>query len=370
MVLDALTDFYTRTNANVHRGGYTLSHEASEVFEEARSSIATFIGATSDEVIFTKNATESINLVSYSLAKRYLKPGDEIVVTRMEHHANFVPWQRLVEERGCIFKTVLLKPDGTLDIESFKSTLGPKVKLVAFTHCSNILGTINPVKHLAALAKECGALVVVDGAQAVPHLAVDVKDIDCDFYAFSGHKMLGPTGVGVLYGRMSLLEKIDPFLFGGDMISEVTLEATTFNDPPRKFEAGTPNAAQAVGLAAAVRYLNTIGMADVRSHEKGLLSYAFNELEQLGGIAIYGPRDPEMKSGVISFNMEGVHPHDVASVLDTFGVCVRSGDHCGQPLMRELGIRGTLRASVYLYNTRGDIDVMIEGLRKAKKIFG
>ena len=368
-VIDAIVDFYSNHNANVHRGSHTLSNEASTLWETARNDIAGFINASPDNIVFTRNATESLNLVAYTMFRSGLKAGDEVVVTRMEHHSNLVPWQQLGDATGVKVHYARVTPEGALDMEDFRKLLTGNVKVVAFTHCSNILGTINPVKELTRMAKEHGCIVVVDGCQATPHLAVDVKDIGCDFYAFSGHKMLGPTGIGVLWGRRALLEQLPPFLYGGDMISTVSLESTTFNVVPRKFEAGTPNVAGGIGLAAAVRYLQAIGMDAVRAHEKKLLACAIGRIKELKGVTLYGLEDLDHRSGVLSFNIDRVHPHDVAQVMDGLGIAVRSGDHCGQPLMKELGIKGGVRASFYLYNTEAEIDRFIEGILKVQKIF-
>ena len=369
-VIDAISSFYGECNANVHRGSHTLSNEASVLWERARKTIAKFVNASPDDVIFTRNATESLNLAAYTLFRSVLRPGDEVVVTRMEHHSNLVPWQQLAIDRGITVKYARVTSGGLLDMEDFRRLLNGRVKIAAFTHCSNILGTVNPVKEITSLVKEAGAIAVVDGCQAVPHMKVDVQDIGCDFYAFSGHKMLGPTGIGVLWGRHQMLDQLPPFLFGGDMISSVSLESTTFNLVPRKFEAGTPNVAGGIALAEAVRYLDSVGMESVRAHEKELLSYALKRMKEIPGLILYGPEDVDLRSGVLSFNIDGVHPHDVAQILDDMGVAVRSGDHCGQPLMKELGLRGGVRASFYLYNTLEEVDVLIEGVRKVREIFG
>lgn len=369
-VIEAITSYYTDSNANVHRGSHTLSNEASALWEGARETIGRFINAGADDLIFTRNATESLNLVAYTLFQSVLKPGDEILTTRMEHHSNLVPWQQLALLKDVKVHYVRVTPEGLLDEDDFRKILARGVKVAAFTQCSNILGTITPVEKLTRLAKEAGAIVVVDGCQAAPHMSVDVKAIGCDFYAFSGHKMLGPTGIGVLWGHSSILEQIPPFLFGGDMISTVCLESTTFNTVPRKFEAGTPNIAGGIGLGAAVKYLERIGMDNIRAHEKELLGYAVQQLKEVPGVIFYGTPDIERRSGVLSFNLEGIHPHDVAQILDTRGIAVRSGDHCGQPLMNELGIKGGVRASFYLYNTIEEVDALIEGLHAVRKLFG
>lgn len=370
-VIDAIVHFYEHSNANVHRGGYTLSNEASDTWEAAREEVRHFLNAaSSDEVVFTRNATESLNLVAYSLLTSTLKKGDLIVGTEMEHHANLVPWQQLALRHGMRFEVVGVLPDGTLDLDHFDELLTQEPKLVTLTHCSNVLGSINPVKELAARVRKIGAIVVIDGAQAAPHLAVDVREIDCDFYAFSGHKLLGPTGIGVLYGKKARLAEMTPFLFGGDMISEVFVDRTTFRGPPTRFEAGTPDISGGIGLAEALRYLGNLGLDRVRAHEKELVSYALETLRGIDGISLYGPANVEHRSGVVSFNVAGVHPHDVATVLDLGGVAVRSGDHCGQPLLRKLGLQGTVRASFYVYSTRSEVDRLVSGVIKAKKMFG
>ena len=369
-VIDSIVNYYENFNSNVHRGSYSLSVESSEAWEKARATVASFINAKqAEELIFTRNASESLNLVANCLFRSRLKAGDEVIVTRMEHHSNLVPWQQLAIPAGVKVHYVKILPGGLLDLDDFESLLSKKVKVAAFTHCSNILGTINPVKELCKKAHEVGALCVVDGAQSAPHMKVDVQDIDCDFYAFSGHKMLGPLGIGALYGRFEILDELPPFLFGGDMILTVSLEETIFNSVPRKFEAGTPNVCGAIGFAAAVDYLNGIGMPAVIEHEHEILSYAVAQLKEIPGVTVYGPEDLSKRSGVLSFNVEGVHPHDVAAVLDTYGVCVRSGDHCGQPLMKELGIKGGVRASFYIYNTLSEVDLLVEGIKKVKSIF-
>lgn len=369
-VVDAMSRYYLSSNANVHRGSHSLGNEASLLWEAARQKVCAFIGANSpEEIIFTRNATESLNLVAYSLFREALKPGDRVLVTRMEHHSNLVPWQQLGAEKGVEILYVRVTPDGLLDHEDFERLLRTGVKVAAFTHCSNVLGTITPVRDLTRLAKQHGAITVVDGCQAVPHMSVDVNDLGCDFYAFSGHKMLGPTGIGVLWGAMPQLEHLPPFLYGGDMISTVTLECTTFNTVPRRFEAGTPDVAGGIGLGAAIDYLTEVGMDQIRSHERDILGYAIGQMSEIPGVKLYGPSDVNLRSGVLSFNLEGIHPHDVSQIMDTLGVAVRSGDHCGQPLMKELGIQGAARASFYLYNSREEVDVLVQGIHKAHKIF-
>lgn len=363
-VIEALARFYSISNANVHRGIYQLSEEASRAYEEAHRKTASFIRARSlEEIIFTKNTTESLNLLAYSLTKP-LKPGDEIVLTQMEHHSNLVPWQQLAREKGLILKYLPVAPGGTL---ADFSPITRKTKIVSVTHASNVLGTINPVQEIARLAHEHGALCVLDAAQSVPHFPVDVRSLECDFLAFSGHKMLGPAGVGVLYGKRELLEKMSPFLYGGDMVREVSFEDASWNDLPWKFEAGTSTIGDGIGLGAAIDYLQTIGMENISAHGKALTAYAYEALQSLGA-TIYGPPAQE-RGSVLSFNFDGIHPHDLATVLDQEGIAIRAGNHCAMPLMGVLGVTGTARASFYLYNTKEDIDRMAAGLEKAKKVF-
>lgn len=369
-VIAAVTDYYRNFSANVHRGIHTLSEKATEEFEKSRVKIALFIGAKSEkEIIFVRNTTEAINLVAYAWGRLNLGRGKEMVLSIMEHHSNLVPWQRLALENGATIKYLDIDEEGRL-VRTDDLPLSKKTKLVAITHISNTLGTINPVKKIAAAAHRAGALCLVDGAQAAPHLPIDVKDLGIDFYAFSGHKMLGPTGIGVLWAKEALLEALPPFLFGGEMIREVTLERTSFKQPPAKFEAGTPDVAGAIGLGAAVDYLEKIGMASVREHEKGLTDYALRALGQIKDLTIYGPKNASSRGGVVSFNLAGVPAHDLATILDNEGIAVRSGHHCTMPLHRRLGIAASARASFYLYNTRRDVDQLILGIEKARKIFG
>ncbi len=370
-VIDAERNFYERFNANVHRGAYLIAEEATSAYETAREKVATFINAPCKEcVVFTRGTTEAINLVAYSWGWTNLKEGDEILLTEMEHHSNIVPWQLIAERTGAKIKVVPITDDGLLDIDAFDRLLTEQVKIVAVTHVSNVLGTINPVQEICYKAHEVGAVVLVDGAQAAPHLPVDVQAIGCDFYALSGHKMCGPTGIGVLYGRKELLEAMSPFLGGGEMIRTVTFERTTFNDVPYKFEAGTPAIAQAVGLGAAVDYLTKIGMERIRTHEIELVTYALERLQEVDGITIYGTASPEQRGGVIAFNIGDIHPHDLATFLDAHGICIRAGHHCAQPLMRRLNVAATARASFYLYNTPDEIDALMEALHQAVKFFG
>ena len=369
-VLEAVDNFYKTANANPHRGAYDLSIKATDIYENARVKVSEFINSPKPEqVIFTKNCSESLNLIAYSYGLNELKKDDKIVISIMEHHSNLVPWQFVSKKCGCSLEYMYVNDDGELTDEEIESKIVPGVKLVGITQTSNVLGTINDVKKITKRAHEVGAIVVVDGAQSVPHMKVDVQDIDCDFLVFSGHKMLSPLGIGVLYGKKELLNKMQPFLFGGDMIEYVYEQETTFAELPAKFEAGTQNVGGAVGLAAAIDYINNIGMDTIADIEKELTKYLFDELSKLEFVTIYGPRNLEHKAGVISFNINGVHPHDVASVLDSIGVCVRSGNHCAQPLLRKMDIDSTVRASLYMYNTKEDIDKLVIGLNKTYDMF-
>lgn len=367
-VIEAITRYYETSNANVHRAIHTLGERATELYEGARAKVAAFIGAPAPEqVIFTRNATEAINLVAHAWARPRLRPGDEILTTPMEHHSNLVPWQQAARATGARLRFIDLTPEGALDLESFGRALNERTRLVAVTQASNVLGTINPVGEICRRAREAGAVTLVDGAQSVPHMPVDVKALGCDFLALSGHKMLGPTGIGALYGRRDLLEEMDPFLFGGDMISSVWLERAEWAEPPYKFEAGTPHIAGAVGLGAAIDYLNTLGMEAVHAHEQRLVAYAFERLRDLGGVDVYGP--PVPRSGLVAFNVKGVHPHDVATVLNDEGVAIRAGHHCAQPLMAWLDVPATNRASFYVYNTEDDVDRLVAALARTKEFF-
>jgi len=368
-VIEAMSTYYERHNANVHRGIHLLAEEATTSFESSREKVAEFIGAESArQVIFTRNTTEAINLVAYSWARANLDTGDLIVLTEMEHHSNMVPWQILAEERGVRLAFITVTEDGLLDLSSFHDLLEEKPRLVAFTHMSNMLGTINPVKEMTRLAQDSGSVVLIDGAQAVPHLPVNVLDIGADFYAFSAHKMCGPTGIGVLYGREDLLEEMPPFLGGGDMIIRVQLESFTTNDLPYKFEAGTPPIAEGIGLGAAIDFLTSIGMQAVHQHEKLLIGRMLDRLNEVPGVKVYGP-SVNHKGGVASFSFEGIHPHDVAQILDSQGIAVRAGHHCAMPIHEKIGLPATTRASFYLYNTVEEVDSLIEGLYKVKEIF-
>ena len=369
-VLEAVDNFYKTANANPHRGAYDLSIKATDIYENARAKVAEFINSPKPEqIIFTKNCSESLNLIAYSYGLNELKKDDKIVLSIMEHHSNLVPWQFVSKKCGCSLEYMYVNDEGELTDEEIKNKIVPGVKVVGITQTSNVLGTINDVKKITKRAHEVGAIVVVDGAQSVPHMKVDVQDLDCDFLVFSGHKMLSPLGIGVLYGKKDLLNKMNPFLFGGDMIEYVYEQETTFAELPAKFEAGTQNVGGAVGLSAAIDYINYIGMDTIANIEKELTQYLFDELSKLEFVTIYGPKNLEHKAGVVSFNINGVHPHDVASVLDSIGVCVRSGNHCAQPLLRKMDIDSTVRASLYMYNTKEDIDKLVIGLNKTYDMF-
>lgn len=369
-VIQAMDDFYRRSNANIHRGVHTLAEEATALYEQARQKVARFIGATSaEQVIFTRNTTEAINLVAYAWGRANLRPGDTILLTEMEHHSNLVPWQMLASERNLNLEFVPVTEDGLLDLEAYRRLLERSPKLVAFTHMSNVLGTINPAKEMIDLAHDAGAIVLLDGAQSVPHLPVNVQALDVDFLAFSAHKMLGPSGIGVLYGKRALLEAMPPFLGGGDMIKSVRLREFTANTLPHKFEAGTPAIAEAIGFAAAIEYLEGIGMEAVAAHERELIAYALKRLAEVPGLRLFGPA-AEYKGGVAAFTLEGVHPHDVAQILDTVGVAVRAGHHCAQPLHEKFGLTATTRASFYLYSLPEEVDALVNGLYRVKDVFG
>ena len=374
-VIDAIVNYYKFHNSNVHRGVHTLSQEATELYESAHEEAAKFIGAEGlEEIVFVKNTTEAINLVAYSLGMWSLEPEDEVVITAMDHHSNIVPWHMMSELKGFKLRIVRVKEDGTLDLEDLADKVSSKTRIVAVPHVSNVLGVVNDVKSIAKIAHEVDALILVDGAQSVPHMPIDVKDLDIDFLAFSGHKMLGPTGIGVLYGRRDILESMRPFLGGGDMISEVHSDVETgrctisYNIPPWRFEAGTPNIAGAVGLAEAIRYLRNIGMENVLMHERDLVEYTLRRMEELGKTHVYGPKDPGKRLGVVSFNVEGLDSHETAMMLDSYGIMVRSGLHCAQPLHETLSIQTTTRASFYIYNTREEVDRFIEALMEIEMV--
>jgi len=369
-VIEAMTHFYERQNANIHRGVYQLAEEATQAHESARARIAQFVGARSPrEIVFTRNTTEAINLVAHSWGRSNLVAGDVILLTEMEHHSNLVPWQMLAAERDLRIEFVPVTEDGRLDLEAYSALLELNPRLVGLAHMSNMLGTINPAKEITELAHQAGALVLLDAAQSAPHLPVHAADLDADFLAFSGHKMCGPTGIGVLYGRESLLEAMPPFLGGGDMIKRVHLRDFVPNEIPYKFEAGTPAIAEAIGLGAAVDFLREIGMQSVMAHEQSLVAYAVERLEEVPGLRLYGPGRDE-RGGVTSFTMQGIHPHDVAQILDQHGVAVRAGHHCAMPIHERYGIPASTRASYYLYNSPADVDRLIEGLNHACEIFG
>jgi cysteine desulfurase/selenocysteine lyase len=369
-VLDAMLYYYTHDNANPHRGAYALSARATQRYHAARERVARFVGVRdSTRLIFTRGTTESLNLVASAWGRANVRSGDEIVLTGLEHHANFVPWQQLARDVGAVLRIARLTADGHIDLEHFASLVGPRTKVVAFSHVSNALGTINPVAELSAIARRVGAVVVCDGAQAAPHLPLSLDDLDVDFYAFSGHKMLGPMGCGVLVGRRDLLEAMPPYQTGGDMIEYVGDERSTWNVLPHKFEAGTPNVGDAVGLAAACEYLDAVGMRVVREHEQALTELASERLGAVPDVRIYGP-EPRSRSGVVSFTVGDIHPHDLATILDEMNVCVRAGHHCAQPLMRRLNVPATARASFYIYNTESDIDALVAGVERAREIFG
>jgi cysteine desulfurase/selenocysteine lyase len=369
-VIDAMDNFYRQSNANINRGVHTLAEEATALYEAAREKVAKFINAPSPrQVIFTRNTTESINLVAYTWARANLRAGDLIILTEMEHHSNLVPWHMLKTERGIRLEFIPVTENGLLDLDAYRALLDLGPKLVSFTHMSNVLGTINPAAEIIRLAHEAGAITLVDGAQSVPHFAVDVQALDADFLAFSAHKMLGPTGIGALFGKSKLLEAMPPFFGGGDMIKTVHLREFVPNTIPHKFEAGTPAIAEAVGFGAAVDYLNTVGMESISAHEHEITEYALERLEEVPGLKLFGP-DAQSKGGVAAFTFDGVHPHDVAQILDRDGVAVRAGHHCAQPLHEKFGIPATSRASFYLYNTKEEVDKLIEGIYKVKEIFG
>ena len=369
-VIEAEKSFYETYNANIHRGVHQLSEEATALMDEARAKVARFINAKSErEVIFTRNATEAINLVAYAWGRKFLKEGDEIALTEMEHHSNLVPWQILAQEKGVRLRFVPVTARGTIRVEEARRTITPRTKLFAFTAMSNALGTINPVPELLSLAKEAGAATLVDASQWTPHLATDVAAWDCDFLAFSGHKMLGPTGIGVLYGKEKVLESMNPFLGGGDMIQEVWLVHSTYGEVPFKFEAGTPNIAGAVALGAAIDYLSGLGMEAVRRHELELTRRALEIVREAGAVELYGPATAEERGGVVSFNVADIHPHDVGQVFDSEGIAIRAGHHCCQPLMKRFNIGGTARASFYIYNTMGEVEAFGRALAKVKRFF-
>ena len=367
-VIDAVRNYYECDNANVHRGVHTLSVRATEHYEQARAAMQGFLNAMSpSEIIFTRGTTESINLVAQSYARPRVRPGDEILITGMEHHSNIVPWQMVCKQTGAVLRVAPINDAGEVIPEEYVKLLSPRTRLVSFAHVSNALGTINPVVEMARLAREAGAIVLIDGAQAVSHLTIDVQALDCDFYAFSGHKMYGPTGVGVLWGRSELLSQMEPYQGGGDMIRTVSFEETTYADPPARFEAGTPNIAGAIGLAAAIRYLDNIGRESIAAYETELLAYATERVLEISDIRLIGTA--REKASIVSFMLDGIHPHDVGTIADRLGVAVRAGHHCVQPLMKRFGVPATCRASLALYNTREDIDALVVALQRAREVF-
>jgi cysteine desulfurase/selenocysteine lyase len=376
VVIDAEVDFYAKHNAAAHRGAHQLAEEATEMFEASRQSVAEFLGAKSEEIVFTKSATESLNLLAYAISnadpssKFAIGPQHTIVVSEMEHHANLIPWQQLAKRSGAGLKWFSVTSDGRLDETNIDSLITPQTKIVAITQQSNVLGTINNLDRIIKKAHEVGAIVIVDACQSVPHIPVDVTKLGADFLTFSGHKILGPTGVGVLWGRYELLNELPPFLFGGSMIENVTMSDATWAEAPRRFEAGVPNMAQVVGLAAAIKYIQAIGINSIHEYEKTLTAYLLKELAQISGVSVVGPTDLSLRGGTVSFTIDGIHPHDLGQYLDSAGIAVRTGHHCAWPLTRALGVPATTRASLYLYNDNSDIDALISAIKDAKKYFG
>lgn len=369
-VLTALNDYYHHDNANVHRGVHTLAERATEAYEAAREKVRNFVNAKETaEILFTRGTTTSLNWVAQSFGEAFIEAGDEIVISYMEHHANIIPWQQLAQRKNAKLVYLGITPEGHLDMNDAKEKIGPKTKIVSIAQVSNVLGGINPIAELTALAHAAGAVMVVDGAQAVPHMPVDVQALDCDFYAFSGHKMCGPTGIGVLYGKRQWLERMEPVEFGGEMIDFVNLYDSTWKELPWKFEAGTPNIAGAIGLGAAIDYLSALGMDNIHQAEQDLVNYVLPKLTAIEGLTVYGPQNPEEHTGVIAFNLAGIHPHDVATALDMEGVAVRAGHHCAQPLLQHLQVPATARASFYFYNTKEDADRLVAAILATKEFF-
>ncbi|HLR15555.1 MAG TPA: cysteine desulfurase [Bacillota bacterium] len=367
-VIEAVDHYYRNDNANVHRGVHTLGTRATDLYEGARDKVRRFIHANSTaEIIFTRGTTASLNIVAQSYARANLREGDEIVLTEMEHHSNIIPWQQAAKATGATLSYIPLQEDGTITLDDVRATVTSKTKIVAIAHVSNVLGTVNPVKEIAQIAHDHGAVIVVDGAQGIPHMEVNVQELDCDFYAFSGHKMCAPTGIGVLYGKKEHLEAMEPVEFGGEMIDFVYLHDSTWKELPWKFEGGTPIIAGAIGLGAAIDFIQSIGMDNIAVHEQKITSYAMERLSSIEGIEIYGPKE---RAALVTFNLSDVHPHDTATILDSYGIAVRAGHHCAQPLMKWLGVTATARASFYIYNTEEEIDRLVEGLLKAKEYFG
>ncbi|MDB1653543.1 MULTISPECIES: cysteine desulfurase [Enterococcus] len=369
-VLDALKDYYEHENANVHRGVHTLAERATHSYEAAREKVRSFINASETaEVLFTRGTTTSLNWVARSFGEQFIHEGDEILISYMEHHSNVIPWQQLAKKTGASLKYIELTEEGFLDMEKAKELINSNTKIVSIAHVSNVLGVINPVEELAQMIHEQGGILVVDGAQSTPHMAIDVQQIDCDFFAFSGHKMCGPTGIGVLYGKRKWLEQMEPVEFGGEMIDFVELYDSTWKELPWKFEAGTPNIAGAIALGHAIDYLEAIGMENIHHYEEELVAYVLPKLQQIEGLTIYGPQDPAKRTGVIAFNLDGLHPHDVATALDMEGVAVRAGHHCAQPLLKYLQVAATARASFYFYNTKQDADRLVDAILATKEFF-
>jgi cysteine desulfurase/selenocysteine lyase len=369
-VIDRLVEYYETSNANILRGIHVLATRATEQHEASREKVARFLNApNAADVVFTRNTTESINLVARAWGDANIGEGDEIILSVMEHHSNIVPWQLLAKRTGAVLRYAGITTGGLLDMDSLRSLLGPRTKLVTIVHMSNVLGTINPVEEIAALAHEHGALMLVDGAQSAPHMPIDVQALGCDFFALSAHKMLGPTGVGILWAREGLLESMEPFLGGGEMISVVREDASTWADMPHKFEAGTPNIAGNIAFGAAIDYLDALGMDAVREHEMALTAYAIEALERIPGVTVHGPHDVAVRGGAVSFSLEGIHPHDVSTIVDSYGVAIRTGHHCAQLLMRDLGVPATNRASFYIYNEPGEVDALVEALKATRKVF-
>mgnify|MGYP001582550390 CR=1 FL=1 len=367
-VINAVTEFYAAYKANVHSGIYAIGTRAVEAYEGARKKVADFLGASEDEIIFTSGTTGSLNMVARMLEPE-ISAGDEIVVSAMEHHSNFIPWQELAKRKNAIFTVLPLEADGTLSLQTVRETVGPRTKIIAITHVSHVTGSVNDVREICAAAKKAGAYSVVDAAQSAPHMSINVREIDCDFLAFSGQKMLGPTGIGVLYGKKEHLARLDPVVFGGGMIRDVSMDKSTWADPPQKFEAGTPHIAGAIGLGCAISYIEQIGIGEIEKHERALAAKARHALSEIPGVRLYVPRNEKELAGIVSFTLEGTHPHDVAEVLSRENIAVRAGHHCALPLMKHFGISGTVRASFYLYNTEDDVRRLAESVLKAANIF-
>ena len=369
-VIQALVDYYEQTNANIHRGLHTLAEEATTAYEDGRAKVARFIGASGpDEILFTRNTTEALNLVAYTWATDNVGPGDEIVISTMEHHSNIVPWQWVCQRQGAVLKYAEVDADGKLSLDQIRELVTDRTKLVSMMHVSSVLGTVNPIREIAEIAHSHGALMLADGAQSVPHLPVDVKQLDCDFLAFSSHKMMGPTGVGVLWGRRAILQEMRPFLGGGEMIDVVERQTTTYNELPWKYEAGTPNIADVIAFGAAIDYLSHLGMDRVRAHEIELTAYALERIGKIPGVTIYGPKSAEERGGVVAFTVEGVHPHDLGQIVDYDGVAIRAGQHCCQVLAQSIGVPATARASFYVYNTPEEVDVLVAAVEGARAMF-